>query len=201
MEMLFPLYSLLKDSHFRVPDVNIVLLHLKRWHLMEWVRAVMATTFAVGTDEALPPILLQDETDITFEQPTMALEGVPADTWVRRLNARPISCGGCMPPTTPSAGLRERFRYTVQLLCSRCAALKGSFARAVQIAFERVMIVRDLFTGGKRSFASTADARDFREHIYHNHGLALPVTPSPRAYLPPRVWPAYSEKLRCRCAV
>ena len=96
--MMFPLYSLLKDSQFRVPHVNIVLLHLKRWHLMEWVRAVMATTFAVQTGEPLPPVLLQHETDITFEQPTMALEGVPADTWVRA----PQLCYGIAAHTCPT---------------------------------------------------------------------------------------------------
>lgn len=79
---MFPLYSILKGSSFNVPHVNIVLLHLKRWHLMEWVRAVMATTFAVRANEPLPPILLQQEVDIIFEQPTQPLEGVPADVWV-----------------------------------------------------------------------------------------------------------------------
>jgi hypothetical protein len=87
MEMMFPLYSILKKSSFKVPEVNVVLLHLKRWHLMEWVRAVMATAFAVSADGSLPPILLQKETDIVYEQPTQALEGVPADVWVTSCQA------------------------------------------------------------------------------------------------------------------
>ena len=82
--MMFPLYSILKNSTFRPPDVNVVLLHLKRKHLMEWARAVMATTLNVAAGQPLPPIWLQEETDVTSEQPTQPLEGVPADTWVRR---------------------------------------------------------------------------------------------------------------------
>jgi hypothetical protein len=84
MEMMFPLYSILKASIFRPPDVNVVLLHLKRRHLIEWARAVMATTLGVRGAGALPPILLQEETDIATEQISMPLEGTPADTWVRR---------------------------------------------------------------------------------------------------------------------
>jgi hypothetical protein len=55
----------------------------------------------------------------------------------------------------------------------------------IQVAFQRVMIVRDLFTGGKRSFASIADARAFRQQIYLVHGLPLPG--SGWSHVPPRV--------------
>lgn len=91
--MMFPLYSILKASDLKPPDVNVVLLHLKRRHLMEWVRAVMATTLGVQRGGALPPILLQEETDTATEQPGMALEGVPSDTWVR--NVRQCVDAGC----------------------------------------------------------------------------------------------------------
>jgi hypothetical protein len=83
MEMMFPLFSVLKASDILVPDVNVVLLHLKRRHLMEWVRAVMATTLAVKPNDPLPPILLQQETDSVYKQPYQPLEGIPANEWVR----------------------------------------------------------------------------------------------------------------------
>ena len=58
------------------------------------------------------------------------------------------------------------------------------------------MIVRDLFTGGKRSFASTTDAREFRQTIYDNHGLVLPQHAG--EVKPPQVCVA---ELRSRCSV
>ena len=59
---------------------------------------------------------------------------------------------------------------------------------SLQIAFETVMIVRDLFTGGKRSFASTADAREFRSTIYRIHDLE-PPSPGRLNARPPQVLP------------
>ena len=91
--MMFPLFSILKASSFNVPDVNVVLLHLKRSHLMEWARSVMAATLGVQAEQNLPPILLQEGTDLATEQPTMPLEGVPSDTWVR-VKCTQIGCHG-----------------------------------------------------------------------------------------------------------
>lgn len=88
--MMFPLYSILKASTFEVPDVNMILLHLHRRHLIEWARAVMATVTNVKQGGHLPPILLQQETEIGTEKPTMALEGVPKDVWVRQ--SSPLCC-------------------------------------------------------------------------------------------------------------
>lgn len=136
-EMMFPLFSILKRSSFSSPATNFVLLHLKRSHLMEWVRSVMAATLGVPPGGPLPPIILQEETDNIFAQLMQPLEGVPSDTWV---------------------------------------------------SFERAMVVRDLFTGGKRSFASTADAQLFRYMIYQNHGLTPPpLSSTPRTRVPPKV--------------
>lgn len=67
-------------------------------------------------------------------------------------------------------------------------------ARPVQVAFETVMVVRDLFTGGKRSFATTADAREFRAKVYAAHGLRLP-SQAPGSK-PPQVSHCVSRPLR-----
>ncbi len=39
--------------------------------------------------------------------------------------------------------------------------------------FERALVVRDLFTGGTRTFHSTPDAQAFRAALYQQYGAAL----------------------------
>ena len=64
-----PLYSIFKnESQLKVPPEQFVLLHLKRIHLMEWPRAVMAATLGLQKDEPLPPILLQKEQSQVLHQ-------------------------------------------------------------------------------------------------------------------------------------
>eukprot|EP00775_Hariotina_reticulata_P006840 gene6840-7058_t len=108
---------------FKRPCDQMVLLHLKRTHLMEWVRAVMAVALGVGRQQQLPPIWLQQETDVPWEQ-----------------LGRCSMCGAKYPAT--------------------CV---------------QVLIVRDLFTGGTRSFTNTVDARAFRAAVYSNYGLPPPA--------------------------
>ncbi len=38
------------------------------------------------------------------------------------------------------------------------------------VVFERALVVRDIFTGGVRTFLSSADAKAFRALIYAQHG-------------------------------
>lgn len=60
--MMFPLYSILRESPgFAKPPAQFVLLHLKRSHLMEWVRAVIAVTLGVAPHAPLPPVIMQKE--------------------------------------------------------------------------------------------------------------------------------------------
>jgi hypothetical protein len=80
---MFPLFSALKESPFKAPKVNLVLLHLKRKYLMEWVRAVMAVALGVEPGGSVPPIWMQDEVaQSSHGYLTAPLEGVPADEWV-----------------------------------------------------------------------------------------------------------------------
>lgn len=61
-EMMFPLFSILRrEPDFRRTPHQFVLLHLKRVHLMEWVRAVIAVTLGIGVQQDLPPVLMQQE--------------------------------------------------------------------------------------------------------------------------------------------
>ena len=67
-EMMHPLYSILKrEPSFARPADNLVLLHLKRVHLMEWGRAVIAATLGTGR-QVLPPLIMQQEVDSVWDQ-------------------------------------------------------------------------------------------------------------------------------------
>lgn len=67
--MLGPLYSALKTiADFKRPCDQFVLLHLQRQHLLEWVRAMIAVALGVGIEDALPPVLVQEETDNAWNQ-------------------------------------------------------------------------------------------------------------------------------------
>lgn len=68
-EMLNPLFSILRlEPTFARPPNQFVLLHLKKIHLMEWVRSVLAVTLGVGPNEDLPPIMLHQEVDSVWKQ-------------------------------------------------------------------------------------------------------------------------------------
>lgn len=59
---MYPLYSILREEkQFQLPPDRFVLLHLKRSHLMEWARAVIAATLGLAKGELLPSILMQEE--------------------------------------------------------------------------------------------------------------------------------------------
>jgi hypothetical protein len=47
-EMLGPLYSILKKTDIKLPCDQLVLMHLKRCHFMEWVRRLLGGSLAAG---------------------------------------------------------------------------------------------------------------------------------------------------------
>lgn len=65
-----PLVSSLKEESksFKSPPSNIVLLHLKRSHLMPWVRTAIAAAIGTPSGNALPPIAFQKEQDSIWKQ-------------------------------------------------------------------------------------------------------------------------------------
>ena len=66
---MFPLFSILRREHdFQTPPSTFVLLHLKRVHLMEWVRAVIGATLSLAKNAPLPPVLMQAEADSVWKQ-------------------------------------------------------------------------------------------------------------------------------------
>ena len=81
-EMMFPLFSILREeAAFAQPPAQFVLLHLKRAHLMEWVRAVMAAALAVPRGGALPRLLMQAETPSAADQ--TCAPPLPAAPWAK----------------------------------------------------------------------------------------------------------------------
>lgn len=68
-EMMFPLFSILRlEPHFAKPPQQFILLHLKRHHLMDWVRAVISVTLGVKPKHDLPPMIMQQETNSVWTQ-------------------------------------------------------------------------------------------------------------------------------------
>ncbi|KAL4450135.1 hypothetical protein ABPG77_010804 [Micractinium sp. CCAP 211/92] len=128
-EMLFPLFSILRQERkFARPPTQFMQLHLKRAHMMEWVRANLATALGVGPNRDLPPIMWQQEVDQIVKQMGAPLEGYSPSTWV---------------------------------------------------AFDRVLVVKDIYTGGVRTFLSREDAHLYRKMLYAQYGLPPPKLRKP----------------------
>ena len=70
LEHLMPLVSSLREEveSFQSPPSNIVLLHLKRTHVMPWVRTAIAAAIGTPAGSALPPMAFQEEQDSMWKQ-------------------------------------------------------------------------------------------------------------------------------------
>lgn len=167
-------HSVLKRIPFRRPADTFVLLHLQRRHLPEWVRAMAAVALGVGPSGALPPVILQEPADhqlATMSERRARAGFAPAQAEAARARA---------------AAARARFAPCV---CRRAPLRRVSLAAPAPapsaamplegvppnewVVFERVLIVRDVFTGGSRTFASAADAHEFRAAVYAHYGAPL----------------------------
>jgi hypothetical protein len=79
LEHLLPTVSVLREESAR-PD-RIVILHLKRTHVGEWVRTALAATLNIPPGSPLPPIYFQEETPSMFRQIGQDLEGGAPGRW------------------------------------------------------------------------------------------------------------------------
>jgi hypothetical protein len=143
LEMLGPLFSVLRmqptsssssgggGGNFNRPPDRVLLLYLKRAHLMQWVRAMLAVTLGLPPKTPLPPLLMQKEVDSVWKQITAPLEGFNDSDW---------------------------------------------------ICFENVLVVKDTFSGGRRTFFSAEDAQLFRRMAYVHANLPppTPLLPLPK---------------------
>ena len=59
------------------------------------------------------------------------------------------------------------------------APLEG-FAPDEWVCFERALVVRDIFTGGTRTWLSPEDAQTFRRDIYKIYGTSAVAGPQPQ---------------------
>jgi hypothetical protein len=67
--MLGPMYSILQNTtSFKRPCDQIILLHLQRRHVLEWVRAMMSVALGVGLEDFLPPLYVQEATVNVHDQ-------------------------------------------------------------------------------------------------------------------------------------
>ena len=55
-------------------------------------------------------------------------------------------------------------------LCGAAAQVLEGYGPQEWICFERALVVRDIFTGGVRTFLSRAEAQAFRARIYRQYG-------------------------------
>jgi protein O-GlcNAc transferase len=199
-EMMAPLYSLLRRfaerraevfaavraakapaaaaeidarSRWRRPD-QVVLLHLQRSHLMEWVRSVVAVALTGGEDDGgfggggggfgvgarqqqpqsrrleLPPILLQREDVWDGDQSNSSSTN----------NSSSSSSGGDALVASGGGGGARQIQQPL------LGARPGEW-----LLFERALIVRDASVGAGRSFQKQSDARAFRAEVYRAHGV------------------------------
>lgn len=79
LEHLLPTLSVLREEGM-APD-RVVILHLKRTHVGEWVRAALAASLNTPPGGALPPVYFQEETPSMFRQIGQGLEGGAAGGW------------------------------------------------------------------------------------------------------------------------
>ena len=56
----------------------------------------------------------------------------------------------------------------VHVRCAAASPLEG-YEPHEWVSFERAMVVRDIFTGGVRTFLSTEDAQAFRASMYKQY--------------------------------
>lgn len=66
-EVLFPAFSMLRAEAGRSP-ARVLLLSLKRAHLMPWARTILALALGRRRHQDLPPMLWQRETDSVWHQ-------------------------------------------------------------------------------------------------------------------------------------
>lgn len=68
-EHLAPLLSVLRlEPTFAAPPSRILMLHLKRVHIFEWVRAVLAAAVGAVPGGNLPPMYFQEEVNSVWDQ-------------------------------------------------------------------------------------------------------------------------------------
>lgn len=122
LEYLLPLTSARRLEGLDVkPPGTVLVMHLKRVFVFEWVRAALGAAFGAGPDlawrrqRALPfPVIFQAETSSVWSQIGQRLEGLGDDEWVcfeRVLVARDVIDGGPRTSFMDEGGERDARRF------------------------------------------------------------------------------------------
>lgn len=82
LEYLLPMMSIRRIQGLFRPPQGILLMHLKRSFVFEWVRAALGATFGIGGEGQLPPIIFQEETSSVWSQISTSFEKLPRDEWI-----------------------------------------------------------------------------------------------------------------------
>lgn len=67
LEHLMPLVSINRMENIKIP-ARMIVLHLKRFHIFEWVRAAIGSALGVIQESYLPPVILQEEVGSVEQQ-------------------------------------------------------------------------------------------------------------------------------------
>lgn len=59
------------------------------------------------------------------------------------------------------------------MVCVMAASPLEGFNNGTWVCFQRALVVRDTFAGGRRTFFSQQDAQDFRARMYARNGDLL----------------------------
>lgn len=173
--------------------------HNEQVHLLEWARAVIATSLGVLPSRALPPLMMQQEAASVWDQICTSLP-----THTACLCTYPRCRQAC--DAVPMAKIQESTLY-MSFHCvhpfdmeinlheirvhNAVSPLEG-FGPREWVCFERALVVRDMFLGGERTFLSQEDARAFRSMIYAQYGerscLKLPRPPHVLAWVACQPW-------------
>ena len=79
----------------------------------------------------------------------------------------------------------------VHLICvcsSHAASPLEGYEPHEWVAFERALVVRDIFTGGVRTFLNTLDAQAFRAAIYKQYGKQVLSSHSSNSLVSALTW-------------
>lgn len=154
LEYLLPLMSMRRiEGFFKSPD-TILLMHLKRSFVFEWVRAALGAALGVDRKGTLSPIIFQEETRAVWSQISTTFENLPRDEWVcfeKIIVAKDMIDGG---PRTAFNGSRD-----ASIFRKRMHRLYGIKTRAVSIRNDRDRKITLLHKAANRRIQNRSDLK------------------------------------------
>ncbi|WPT11880.1 hypothetical protein PSENEW3n2_00005380 [Picochlorum sp. SENEW3] len=82
LEYLLPMMSARRIAGRLQSPCAVIIMHMKRSFIFEWVRAALGAAFGLKKGTHLPPIIFQEEVGSYWNQIGMNFEGVSGDEWL-----------------------------------------------------------------------------------------------------------------------